>query len=69
MFEGFAKMAKNSKDWGYYGMETGHDGMVLEPQKLAELLIKIAEEARKKSQLPAKTCVAATRKDVYGFLF
>ncbi len=47
-FDGFAKMAQSSKDWGYYEMETGHDAMVLEPQKLAELLIKIAEDSSKK---------------------
>ena len=50
VFEGFAKMAQSSKDWGYYEMETGHDAMVLEPQKLIELLIKIAEESGKKSK-------------------
>jgi pimeloyl-ACP methyl ester carboxylesterase len=49
-FDGFAKMAQSSKDWGYYEMETGHDAMVLEPQKLAELLMKIAEEPGKKNQ-------------------
>lgn len=42
-FDGFAQMASKSKDWRYYEMATGHDAMVLEPQKLAELLIKIAE--------------------------
>lgn len=47
-FDGFAKMAQNSKDWGYFEIETGHDAMVLEPQKLAELLIKIAEDKGKK---------------------
>jgi pimeloyl-ACP methyl ester carboxylesterase len=49
-FDGFAKMAQSSKDWGYYEMETGHDAMVLEPQRLSELLMKIAEESGKKSQ-------------------
>jgi pimeloyl-ACP methyl ester carboxylesterase len=48
VFEGFAKVAKSSKDWGYYELETGHDAMVLEPQKLAELFIKIAEQSGKK---------------------
>jgi hypothetical protein len=63
VFEGFAKMAQSSKDWGYYEIETGHVAMVLEPQKLAELLMRIAEESGKKSQLPAKTFVSTTRKD------
>jgi len=62
-FDGFAKMAQSSKDWGYYEMETGHDAMVLEPQKLAELLMKIAEASGKKSHLPAQTFVSTTRKD------
>jgi pimeloyl-ACP methyl ester carboxylesterase len=43
-FDGFAKMARSSKDWSYYEMATGHDAMILEPQKLAELFIKIANE-------------------------
>jgi pimeloyl-ACP methyl ester carboxylesterase len=43
-FDGFAKMARNSKDWGYYEMATGHDAMILKPQELAELFIKIANE-------------------------
>ena len=50
VFEGFAKMAQSSKDWGYYELETGHDAMVLEPKNLAELLMKIADEVRKEKQ-------------------
>jgi len=49
-FDGFAKMAQGSKEWKYFEMETGHDAMVLEPQKLAELLMKIADESGRKSQ-------------------
>lgn len=62
VFEGFAKMAKSSKDWGYYELETGHDAMVLEPQKLAELLIKIADSV-KQSQVPVKSFISMTQKD------
>lgn len=62
VFEGFAKVAKSSKDWGYFEIETGHDAMVLEPQKLAELLMRLADSV-KKSQVPAKTFVSTTRKD------
>jgi pimeloyl-ACP methyl ester carboxylesterase len=43
-FDGFARMARSSKDWRYYEMATGHDAMILEPQKLAELFIKIAND-------------------------
>lgn len=42
-FDGYAKMAKESSSWGYYEIATGHDAMVLEPQKLSEILIQIAE--------------------------
>lgn len=63
VFESFAKVAQSSRDWGYYEMETGHDAMVLEPQKLAELLVKIAEKSGKKSRLPAQTFVSTTRED------
>ena len=44
LFDGFAKLAQSSKDWRYYEMATAHDAMVIEPQKLAELLIKMASE-------------------------
>ena len=47
-FEGFAKMARESSDWKYYELATGHDAMVLEPQKLSELFLKIAQEPANK---------------------
>ncbi len=47
-FEGFAKIARESSDWKYYELATGHDAMVLEPQKLSELFLKIAQEPDKK---------------------
>lgn len=49
-FDGFAKMAQTSKEWEYFEMQTGHDAMVLQPQKLAELFIKIAKEPGKKGR-------------------
>jgi len=68
-FDGFAKMARNSKDWRYYEMETGHDAMVLEPQKLSALLIKIAEELPVRKASVRKALVSASEKETHGLLF
>jgi pimeloyl-ACP methyl ester carboxylesterase len=37
----FADKAKNSKDWQYFEMHTGHDAMITAPDDLAALLINI----------------------------
>lgn len=34
----YAEKAKNSKEWKYYALETGHDAMITEPVKTAALL-------------------------------
>ncbi|MCF6402556.1 alpha/beta hydrolase [Chitinophaga filiformis] len=39
----FAEKTKNSKDWKYYSLATGHDAMITAPEKTAALLESFAK--------------------------
>jgi pimeloyl-ACP methyl ester carboxylesterase len=39
----FAEKTKNSKDWRYYALATGHDAMITAPEKTAALLESFAK--------------------------
>lgn len=39
----FAEKAKNSKDWKYYEIATGHDAMITEPEKTAAMLESVTK--------------------------
>jgi len=42
-FGQFADRIRDDETWQYLEMATGHDAMITEPEKLAEMLIEIAE--------------------------
>jgi pimeloyl-ACP methyl ester carboxylesterase len=40
-FDQFAALYRNDRGWRYFELETGHDAMILVPQQLADILLKL----------------------------